>query len=286
MHRTVFEKVGQAWSEEEIDYLRNNYSKVETKELCKKLNRTHNAIRSRASKLNLKRPSLLWTKEEDEYLEKNCKEKSIKEMSDFLGRTANAIEARMRLHGLIKPTRVKWDDKKVEFLTDNYNKMSLEEIAETIGCGKEAVYMQLYGLGIKKDMHYDQLNYDVIENNRKNRTFRSSDSQSDKSLGLIDAYKGLAVGIVRVSIDDLKKDIKALKRMVDRGLQKDKVGEAVKKVLVSESALFNNNFQMYLEADPKRIVLLCWEECKTDRNRYLKDNLYLIEDQLGKEFIY
>lgn len=286
MHRTVFEKVGQAWSKEEVDYLRNNYSKMETKELCENLNRTGNAIRSRASKLNLKRPSLLWTKEEDEYLEKNCKKKSIKEMSDFLGRTANAIEARMRRNGLIKVNRVRWDREKVEFLLDNYNKMSLEEIAETIGCGEESVYMKLYGLGIKKDMHYDQLNYDVVEINRENRTFRSSDSQSDVSLGLIDAYKGLAIRIVRASIDDLKKDIRALKRIVDRGLQKDKVEEAVKKVLISEAAFFNDNFPMYVEANPKEIVRLCWDTCKADRNKYLKDNLYLIEDQLGKEFIY
>lgn len=105
-------------------------------------------------------------------------------------------------------------------------------------------------------------------------------------IGLIDAYRGLAMAIVRVSVDDLKKDIKALKRIVDRGFKKERLKEAVKKVLISEAAFFNDNFNLYLETDPKEIVLLCWESCKADRNKYLKENLHLIEDQLGKEFIY
>lgn len=89
-------------------------------------------------------------------------------------------------------------------------------------------------------------------------------------------YKNLAGAIVLASIDDLKKDIKALKTIVDRGFKKDKVEEAVKRVLISESAFFNDNFNLYLETDPKEIVLFCWDTCKADRNKYLKENLHLV----------
>lgn len=132
----------------------------------------------------------------------------------------------------------------------------------------------------------DYLNFYKIEECKKRNMHYGINSQSDKSIGKVTAYEKLAIAIVDTSIRDLKKEIRALKRVADRGFEKERLKEAVKKVLISEAAFFNDNFPLYLETDPKEIVLVCWDTCKADRNKYLKNNLYLIEDQLGKEFIY
>ncbi len=180
-----------------------------------------------------------------------------------------------------------WSEEEIKYLENNYRDMPAKKLSENLGRPINSVYIRANEMGLeRKPKEQIYLNFEKVEKNKKNKRNLICDAQLDKSIGLIDAYRGLAMGIVRASIDDLKKDIKALKRIVDRGFKKDKVEEAVKRVLISEAAFFNDNFPLYLETDPKEIVLVCWDTCKADRNKYLKNNLYLIEDQLGKEFIY
>ena len=122
----------------------------------------------------------------------------------------------------------------------------------------------------------EYLNFYKIEEYKKRNVHYGINSQSDKSIGKVTAYEKLAIAIVDTSIRDLKKEIRALKIIADRGFKKGKVKNALLKVLISEAAFFNDNFPMYLETDPKEIVLVCWESCKADRNKYLKENLHLV----------
>lgn len=131
----------------------------------------------------------------------------------------------------------------------------------------------------------DYLNFYKIEECKKRNIHYGINSQSDKAVGKVTAYEKLAIAIVDTSIRDLKKEIRALKRVADRGFKKERLKEAVKKVLISEAAFFNDNFPMYVEASPKEIVRLCWNSCKADRNKYLKNNLYLVNEYLNKEFV-
>lgn len=227
-----------------------------------------------------------WTEEEIKYLEKNYEHMPAKKLSENLGRPINSVYMRANEMGLKRKYTKVWSDEDREFLRENYKTMNDDELARVLNRSKFSIKSQKSQLGLRKPKEQIYLNFEKVEKNKKNKRNLICDAQLDKSIGLIDAYRGLAMGIVRASIDDLKKDIKALKRIADRGFEKERLKEAVKKVLISEAAFFNDNFPLYLETDPKEIVLVCWDTCKADRNKYLKNNLYLIEDQLGKEFIY
>lgn len=81
------------WTEEEEEYLRNNYENKTNKELAEKLNRTVGAVQKRAEKLKIaqKRKKQSWTKGEEEYLIKNYKYKTNKELARELERTATSV---------------------------------------------------------------------------------------------------------------------------------------------------------------------------------------------------
>ena len=182
-----------------------------------------------------------------------------------------------------------WSEEEIRFLKENVNDMSYEEMADKITRSPMSVRLKAKRTGLvtktKPKKKSDYLNFYKIEECKKREYHYGINSQSDKSIGKVTAYEQLAIAIVDVSINDLKKEIRALKRIADRGFKKERLKEAVKKVLISEAAFFNDNFPMYVEANPKEIVRLCWESCKADRNKYLKDNLYLVEEYIGKEFV-
>ena len=182
-----------------------------------------------------------------------------------------------------------WSEEEIQFLKENVNDMSYEEMADKMTRSSMSVRLKAKRTGLvtktKPKKKSDYLNFYKIEECKKREHHYGINSQSDKSIGKVTAYEQLAIAIVDVSINDLKKEIRALKRIADRGFKKERLKEAVKKVLISEAAFFNDNFPMYVEANPKEIVRLCWDTCKADRNKYLKDNLYLVEEYIGKEFV-
>ena len=62
----------KGWEEEEINYVIENFGKLETREMAETLNRTNAAINSRVRVLRekgiLKQPEKIWTKADEEYL--------------------------------------------------------------------------------------------------------------------------------------------------------------------------------------------------------------------------
>ena len=225
-----------------------------------------------------------WSEEEVKFLIDNYDKYSATEIAHKLRRSISAIYKRANDIGLKKTERITsrqpWTAEDDRYVEDNYPLASLSEMAKHLERTERAICTRASTLGVSRVCSPNvYLNFKRIEKKRK---LNSAGKTQYTTEGCIK----LASAIVLVSIEDLKKDIRALKRVVDRGFKKGKVKNALLKVLISEAAFFNDNFPLYLETDPKEIVLMCWESCKADRDKYLKENLHLIEDQLGKEFIY
>lgn len=99
-HRLSFDnsKNRKRWSQEEVDILCENYSKLLLKDLCNLLpNRTSDMILSKAKQLKLKsyyRGNSLWKKEEIDYIIQNWELTPDKVMSSTINRTFRAVKAK------------------------------------------------------------------------------------------------------------------------------------------------------------------------------------------------
>lgn len=88
------EKNNKHWSEEDTQYLIDNYkggNREQIRGLITKLNRTAEAIQWKASKLGLSLPENYWTDKEISFLVNNRRRLTHQDIADQLGRTRPAI---------------------------------------------------------------------------------------------------------------------------------------------------------------------------------------------------
>lgn len=95
--------VRQFYSDEDIEFLKNNYNNYSAKELANILNRTVIGIKSKLCELGLK--GVWWEEKDDNYLRENYKTMSISEMSEELGRSYNGVQHRLGRLGLSSFTK-------------------------------------------------------------------------------------------------------------------------------------------------------------------------------------
>lgn len=78
------------YTQEELDYIRENYHKIPAKDIAKHLNRPINSLYAKARQLNVYR-DINYTKEEDDFIRENYLKMSDKEIGKALGRTHLSI---------------------------------------------------------------------------------------------------------------------------------------------------------------------------------------------------
>lgn len=85
------EKNNKHWSDEDIQYLNDNYGKVAIEELALRLERSVDSIRWQATQLQLADKKSYWTKEEVLFLAQYCTSLTYQDMADKLGRTVRSV---------------------------------------------------------------------------------------------------------------------------------------------------------------------------------------------------
>lgn len=127
------------WSKEKEQYLIDNFKNLTTGELAKSLSTNVNSIYKRSNKLGLKRMvSRKWNKEEVKILIDNYDSLSNKQISLMLNRTVGSIEIKAKSLKLKKSietiTKIRIKDvDKINFIKNNYGKMTAKEIANHFG---------------------------------------------------------------------------------------------------------------------------------------------------------
>ena len=91
------------WKKEEIEYLKNEYSKINgknttniTKRLAKELNRTEGAIRNKAYMLKITHKEKYYTKNEIQFLKENYDRLSLNDLAVKLNRNESNIFRKMK----------------------------------------------------------------------------------------------------------------------------------------------------------------------------------------------
>jgi len=150
------------WTDEEIEYLEENYGKIPAKEIAKKLGRGKAGVYSKAEALELdgnrghwagdKRVGA-WTDEEVEFLVDHYLELGAEECARQLGRTVAAVHGKVRQTDGGRPSigpKVEWTEKELEFLRENYQTMAIDDLVQKLGRTKQAIYARGQMLGMQR----------------------------------------------------------------------------------------------------------------------------------------
>lgn len=90
----------KVWTIEEENFIRENYYKLEAKEIAEHLERTLSSVRHKINRMDI--VGKKWTDEEIEYLKNNYLMKTNKELSKELNRSKTAIDIKINRLGLVK----------------------------------------------------------------------------------------------------------------------------------------------------------------------------------------
>ena len=162
------------WTNEEIEFLINNYANKTAKELRGVLHHPIKSIQKKAAQLELRKksPNAKWTAQEIDILKDNYKTKTCKIIGLMLGKNDAQVLRKLKNLGLKKDKYIPqstWTNEEVEILKSNYSTKMAYEIAPTVGKSLWAVQKKAKKLGLKKG---------------KKRSERTKKQISNKLLGI------------------------------------------------------------------------------------------------------
>lgn len=149
------------WTEKEIKYLKENYPHKNASDF-KKLNRTINAIHSKAAKLGIRKkihfswgsPCRFWTRDELKKLKKLYPMGDTEVLVKIFNRTSAAIRGMANEIGIKKKCRGGhyryWTQQEEKFLLENYHKYSIKELAGKLGRTYNSVSVKVYTMKLEK----------------------------------------------------------------------------------------------------------------------------------------
>jgi hypothetical protein len=94
------------FTEEEINFIKENYSKMTGLEIAKKLGRSRGSVLSKTWILGLsKRGRRVWKDSEIEFVKENYPDKSVKQIAEILGRTNKSVHYMIQRLGVSRFSR-------------------------------------------------------------------------------------------------------------------------------------------------------------------------------------
>jgi hypothetical protein len=116
------------FTEEEIEFLKQNYNSMPVKEISKILNRNSGIIRAKACQLNLKNDIYYYSESDVEFLANNYSTMPIKKIAEELNKTVSSIRTKANKMGIQKVFW--WSEQEIEVLKNVYPHYSNSKIAK------------------------------------------------------------------------------------------------------------------------------------------------------------
>lgn len=141
------------WTEQEEQYILDNFNKVTLSHMSKKLKCTILTVQNRAIELGLsveKKSQNRWTEEEIELLKIMAPKYLNKTIAKKLGRPANEVNRKAKSLNieLIFKTPI-WKNWKIEYLKENINKMSLVQLQKELEVSYYQITDKIEELGLE-----------------------------------------------------------------------------------------------------------------------------------------
>jgi hypothetical protein len=148
---------GRTWTQAEIDYLKEWYGKKSAEQIAEDLGRTKSSVQTKAREpaldLSDDRGRKLWTEEEVEFLKQNYLALGADQCAKQLGRSVSSVHGKILKVGGGRPSigpKVEWSEQELDFLRENYQKMSWEELVQHLGRTEQAIQVRASMLGMQR----------------------------------------------------------------------------------------------------------------------------------------
>ena len=130
------------WTDEQINYLLNNYGKITVEKISKKISKSIGSIYYILNKENINLEVRWWTKEEIKLLKELYPSYSNPELEKIFSRSEGAIQMKAALLKLKKDSW--WSEEDIELLKEmNFEGLSYTKIGKTLGRTRSSVHNQL-----------------------------------------------------------------------------------------------------------------------------------------------
>lgn len=147
--------MGKGWTEQDLQYLRNNYQTMTAEQIANHLGRTRAAVAGKAEKLGLKKdlrcPSgEKWTPEQDQYIRDHWLELGDEEIAAAVGHPVPSTHARRLKLNLKRRAGCKgpsWTQEELDYIREVWGDKTVPQIAKHLGRSITAVKVKTARLG-------------------------------------------------------------------------------------------------------------------------------------------
>lgn len=137
------------YTQEELEYIKENYDNMTAQELAIKLNKPIGSINNATRKMGLiKQPHKSWTFDEIEYLKSSYLEKTSEEIGKYLSRSVQSVNAERDKLGLVRNEA--WINKDIDYLISNFESMTHMEMGQVLNRTEQAVRAKCFELNLFK----------------------------------------------------------------------------------------------------------------------------------------
>ena len=152
------------YTNEEIQYIKNNFANMTIKQIAKTLNKNENSIYSAARKLGLKKQKHnKWTDDEVVFLMENYINMTSEEISHYINHSIDAINTMRDKLKLVRNSA--WSDSEIEFLRSNFETTLFSELSKMLGRTEGAIRAKCFDLNLFKNAPWSDAELDFVKNN-------------------------------------------------------------------------------------------------------------------------
>lgn len=145
--------MAKRWTEEELKSLNDWYGNVELSEISNRIGRTEKSIRTKASEIGIAKGRNEWSGDDILFLQENYLLLGAEEVARKLKRTTSSVHSKIIEVGggrkSIGP-RVRWDEESLQYLRENYQKKTFEELSEHLNRTPMAIQVRASMLGMQR----------------------------------------------------------------------------------------------------------------------------------------
>lgn len=138
------------WNEEDINYMEENYCWLGANNMSLQLHRSKSSVTTKAYEMNLKYTG--FTHEQENIIKENFEKYGAAYIRDEYMPDINYEKIREFATKILKlkPHNNRWDKRDTTFLVENYNKMSVDELAHKLNRTPSAIMTKANDLGLNK----------------------------------------------------------------------------------------------------------------------------------------
>lgn len=152
------------YTEEELEYIQENYNNMTANELAAKLNKSIGSINNATRKMGLvKQPHNKWTDAEIEFLKNNYINMTSEEISCYINHTVDAVNTMRDKLNLVRNKN--WSEDEIQFLKDNFESTLFSELSKILNRTESAIRAKCFDLNLFKNSPWADDEIDFIKEN-------------------------------------------------------------------------------------------------------------------------